>query len=226
MDYVQADRQTRAHQILYRLLADVPRDKLDKLIKELEQEGAPTQITLALKLDTPDTSHSIYLPDAAIQIYGNFDERAIKVTRVPESLPEYEHDISLLEGSYANIKELQARIDGFNALYRRMGDDNSLSKKAREVIQEKFLTQKKYKGQHLSAPIADSLEMPGIIYYSRARMPGLHEVTRVLQMQGIEHLTHNIVAEHSGLYDTDWSIGPHGDRGHHIKVADISLKLL
>jgi len=200
------------------------------LIKTFESKGTPVQISIKVRLDTPKSYKYAdgYGNIISEKVYGNFSKRPITVKRVFGLSPNYEHDISLLEGEYHTLKELSSKINGYNAFYWYL-EGGDLSKKARDIIQNNF------KEHSLHSPLSKCLYIPDNgreVSCGGKRIdtewPNLYDISRLLDKNGLTHLQHNIVARPEGLYDDRNDVFSEGEISlvDETKIADISLKLL
>src|SRR3989338_4560426 len=119
---------------------------ISELIREIEKETRePIQVSVELRVDTPNSAElSASYSDSIEQHFGSFEEREITLTRVECCDSKYEHDLELLEGKYASLRELQEKIEGYNAFYVQIGEPSALCEQAVGIIQQQFLTQERY----------------------------------------------------------------------------------
>jgi len=221
------DRENKAREIIDSL----NRGEIFELIKELEQEGSPIQISVDVRIDTPSGLRNVRKGSVGYvsACYGDFHGRPVQVKSLYDLDAKYVLDVNLLEGDWDSLDELKIRINNLNAFYRTP-TEGSLAEKVYDMVSKEF------DKEDLSIPLSGSLYTPhpekkgyddgGNRLSDQWGLPR-QEVYSFLSSNGIEFLRCNMDARPDGIYDDrtkrrQWRMTFVDET----KVADISLKLL
>lgn len=179
-------------------------DLAQKLLILLEQEyGKPVQ----LRVDLPESQYC----QTGKKYYGSFQERPLEVNGIANLHPKYEHDLFLIEGNYANLAELQQRIQKYNILY-----NFPLSKTVEKRINYQLREENYPLGlESLAANMCQGKISPTIVKH-------------YLEHLKISYLQHFLTVRTDGVYDdrTEENNFTHGQvlAVREFKIAEIILK--
>lgn len=226
-----------------------------ELIKVLEKEkGGPVR----LMVDTPksarwgdvDGDQFGKSPPEGREYFGRFDKRSIEVKRVKglkDMDPEYDHDVELLEGSYANLRELNQRIWDVDLFYRGICTTGSKTGKAYDLLcseakkgniklpttaevlgctrEDTFEDEDKEIEKVMRKTHEESFNTYTV---SMCNVPVLSEAVfqkakEILDQHNMPYLAHKIEARPDGLYHNK---SPDYDIIDETKIADINFNLI
>ncbi len=184
----------------------VDQDLVRELLKQLEAEkGCAVQ----LRVDTPLSERGRDVED----YFGAFSQRAVTVCRVSRLNKRYFSDVTLIEGEYKSLEQLQGRIQELNALHE-FPCEGSIAARAYELVEQKM---------GVKTLVANYLALN----FDRNPRKGItaEQVYTIMEEAGIQYLKYNIVARPDGVYDDRTFYGGISiiDR---TKVADIRMKLI
>ncbi len=179
-----------------------------ELIKVLEEEkGVPVQLTV----DTPQSNeYASGHGGSGREFFGLLSQRPIIVKRTLNLDRKYRDDVSLLEGRYNSIEELQRRINQYNAVYGHPSE-SSAAEKAHELVE-------KATGQEL---FCGSLSQG----FGWDDKPSEKKVKKILKKKKITYLKHPIRVTAEGVFHDETPSGTFSVV-RRWQIADISLAMM
>lgn len=221
----------REEKISKLILSKLNDDEIIETIKDLEQEsGIPIQINVKVAVDDPRTAHFNTwdkYENVPTKNYGDFESRAIVVSKVENLDPKYEQDVKLLEGRYDSLSKLRENIEALNVLYK-MPEKGNLAQRVHDIVKEHL---KKdmfgYLSQHLYEPhpTKNGYDIHENKVDKEYQSISVNEIYSLLASNDITFLRYNIVAKPDGLFHDETSGGCCSDIIE-TKIADIFLELL
>lgn len=186
-----------------------------ELVKILEAEkGVPVQ----LQVDTP-ISQRYAGTGYGREFFCQFVDRPVVVNRVKNLDSKYEGDVSLLEGKYTNLRNLQETVTSYNALHSFPTPGNLATKAYKLVATAAGLAENKLISNSLATNFVEGSQLG---WPARLSKDFVYEV---LDKNEIKYLKHNIVARPDGVYD-DRTLGGSLSVVDETKIADVSIEPL